>query len=494
MDNKDCLKLMETILAIPGEDRTTEFKRLGKDEKVTRVIESIVAMANTDGGIIVFGVDDPEKTKFRGLERVFGIEENLEKHDEIGRNISRITPPISQLWPPVILPCPNGKSIGLLSIPKSTTSFHAIDNHVFIRLEKGNKILTPHEIVNLSYAKGFQRAEKELVDVDFDLLKTEFLEMWRINRKIKADGVANILFNTGLARKDERGVLKPTRAATLLFALYPHNIMDTKCVIRIFQFEGTIETVGETLNLIATPKTIEGPLIKQISEVHEYVLTLLRAGMRIPSSGFITRYAIPERAIKEAITNAVIHRDYYIKRDIEVKIFEDRVEVESPGLFPYNITSYNIGFVRAEGYRNDMIIKHLREFPEPPNLDQNEGVRAIRAEMDKSNLYPPVFFTYPHLQDAVRVVLFNTLRSTEWDKVMNYLSSQERYVTNEKVRAIIGNPDTAKVSRILKKWVSQGLLVKLDRGAKKTVSYRLPIDNKQGFLFAGAKTNKIIMS
>jgi predicted HTH transcriptional regulator len=150
MDNKDCLKLMETILAIPGEDRTTEFKRLGKDEKVTRVIESIVAMANTDGGIIVFGVDDPEKTKFRGLERVFGIEENLEKHDEIGRNISRITPPISQLWPPVILPCPNGKSIGLLSIPKSTTSFHAIDNHVFIRLEKGNKILTPHEIVNFS--------------------------------------------------------------------------------------------------------------------------------------------------------------------------------------------------------------------------------------------------------------------------------------------------------------------------------------------------------
>jgi ATP-dependent DNA helicase RecG len=44
----------------------------------------------------------------------------------------------------------------------------------------------------------------------------------------------------------------------------------------------------------------------------------------------LTKYKIPERAIKESITNAVIHRDYHIKRDIEVRIFEDRVDVLSP--------------------------------------------------------------------------------------------------------------------------------------------------------------------
>jgi hypothetical protein len=98
------------------------------------------------------------------------------------------------------------------------------------------------------------------------------------------------------------------------------------------------------------------------------------------------------------------------------------------------------------------------------------------------------------LRDAIRVVLFNTLRSTEWDKVMYYLSSKENYVTNEKVCLIIGNPDTAKVSRILRRWVDQGLLVKIDRGAKKTVSYRLPVDTKQGLLFAGSDANKTVMS
>lgn len=111
----------------------------------------------------------------------------------------------------------------------------------------------------------------------------------------------------------------------------------------------------------------------------------------MPETGFVNKYIIPERAIKESITNAIIHRDYFIKRDIEVKIFEDRVEIENPGLFPYNITPTNIGRVRSDGFRNDLIVKHLREFPLPPNLDQNEGVRAMRSEMKTQNLYPPIF-------------------------------------------------------------------------------------------------------
>lgn len=483
-------KLIKIILSIPEEDGTTEFKRLGSDLSVSKVIESVVAMANTDGGYIVFGVDDPQKSKLTGLDRVFGIEESAEKYDEIGRNIQRITPPIAGIWPPLLLPCENKKTMGVLNVPKAIDSFHAVDNHVFVRLTKGNKRLSPHEVVKLSYAKGFQRADRELVDVDFDLLKTEFYERWRVARKIHEGKVEDVLFSTGLARKDDSGVLKPTRAAILLFALYPHNLLDTKCTIRIFQYEGTIESVRDTINLIGTPKTIDGPIIKQIENAHEHVLTLLRAGMRIPASGFVTTYRIPERPVKEAITNAVIHRDYFIKRDIEIRVFEDRVEIESPGLFPYNITRFNIGVVRAEGYRNDLVVKHLREFPDPPNLDRNEGVRAMRSEMDKGNLYPPIFLTYPNLQDMVRVVLFNMVRATEWDKVSHYLTHKEKYVTNEIARKILNNPDTSKISRILKRWVEQGLLVKVDSGAKKTVKYRLPVDEDKNLLFVSGDANK----
>lgn len=484
-------ELIEKILSIPSEDRMLEFKRLNEKMSVSKTVETIVAMANTDGGLIILGVDDPEKTKLKGIDRVFGIEESLEKYDEIARNIPRITPPISTLWPPIILKTKNSKTIGLIDIPKAKDNFFSINNRVHVRLEKGNKILTPHEVVKLSYAKGFQRADRELVDVDFDLLKTEYYENWRKERKIPFGDIKDVLFHTGLARKDDDNKLKPVRAAVLLFAHFPHTIMKTKCTIRIFQYEGTKEKIQETLNLLSTPVTIEGPAIKQIEEAQNYVLTLLRAGMRIPSSGFVTTYRIPERAVKEAITNAVIHRDYYIKRDIEIRIFEDRVEIESPGLFPFNITAFNIGFVRSEGYRNDLLVKHLREFPNPPNLDRNEGVRAMRAEMDRSNLYPPIFFTYPNLDDAVRVVLLNSIKATEWDKVAAYLKNKEKYVTNEKVREIVGNPDTSKVSRLLRKWVLQGLLLRSESGSKKNTRYRLPIsDKRQEFLFAVEDANK----
>lgn len=69
--------LLNRIISIPVEDRMTEFKRLGRDFKVVKVIESVVAMANTDGGIIILGVDDPEKTRLKGFDRIYGIEENL---------------------------------------------------------------------------------------------------------------------------------------------------------------------------------------------------------------------------------------------------------------------------------------------------------------------------------------------------------------------------------------------------------------------------------
>lgn len=222
------------------------------------------------------------------------------------------------------------------------------------------------------------------------------------------------------------------------------------------------------------PKTIQGPLIKEIKDAHEYVLTLLRSGIRIPS-GFKTTYQIPERAIKEAITNAVIHRDYHMKRDIEVKIYEDRVEVDSPGLFPYNITRTNIGWVRAEGYRNDLLVKHLREFPSPPNLDQNEGVRAIRSEMAAQNLYPPIFLTYPLYQDFVKVVLLNEYRPSEWEKISSYLK-ENKYIANEESREVTGVVQRDKMAKMLKNWARQGLLIQIvpPSGYFKGTKYKLP--------------------
>ena len=474
--------VINTILSIPTESRTVEFKRLGsRNESVDRTLQSIVAMANTDGGIIVLGVDDPQKTKLKGMHRIYGIEENISLFDEIGQSVKKITPPISNVWPPDFIEVQSKKiRVGLLYIPKVTDGFRSIENHVYVRLERGNKKLSPQEIIHFAYVKGFERADKELVDMDFSLLKTSYYRDWRTKRNIADDDIKLVLEKTGLSRK-ENNKLKPTRAAILLFAEYPNDLMNTKCTIRVLQYEGTFETISQTVNLVGTPVTIAGPAIKQISEGVNYVLGLLKSGIRV-SSGFITKYRIPERAVREAITNAVIHRDYYTKRDIEVKIFEDRVEVENPGLLPFNITPSNIGLERAHGYRNDLLVKHLREFPDPPNLDQNEGVRAMRKVMNDATLYPPSFVTYPDLQDGVKVILLNELAPSEWDKISHYLN-EHKYITNKEARSVL-QKDLASVSKLFGKWVHQSLLTKIvpRTGAKRNVRYRLPsVDEKTLF-------------
>lgn len=469
-------ELIKTILEIPAENQTLEFKRMGgSDNDVGRIIESIVAMANIDGGVIVLGIEDPEKTKLKGFNRVFGIEENVENFDNLGREIQRIIPPLGSIWPPEKIEVKEvERHIALLSIPKVTDAFRSINNHVFVRLEKSNKRLTPAEVVKFAYAKGFEHADRELVEVDFKLIETPVYQEWKKQRNVAGESVAEILEKTGLARKNENGILLPTRAAVLLFAEYPSDLMDTKAAIRVFQYPGTIETIGETPNYIGTPKTIGGPVAPQIKAAHEYVLTLLRSGIRIPS-GFVTQYQIPERAVKEAITNAVIHRDYHLKRDIEIKIFEDRIEIESPGLFPFNITPANIGRVRADGWRNDLLVKHLRELPSPPNLDQNEGIRAMRNEMKTNQLYPPIFWTYPKLQDGVRVVLLNKKSVNEWEKVSDYLE-RNKYITNEEARKITGVVQRDRMTQLLKNWVRQGLIIQIvpPSGYLKGTKYRLP--------------------
>ncbi len=466
--------MIEKILNIPEETQTIEFKRLNGDKIVKKIIQTIVAMANTDGGIIILGVDDPEKTKLKGIDRIFGIEENQVLFDAIFHDIKKIVPPISNLKPNIIEVLEN-KSIALLTIPKATESFYSIENQVWIRLYKSNKMLTAHEVIKFNYAKGFEKADRELVDVDFELLNTKYFNDWKNKRKINTEKIEDTLFQTGLARKDNKGIIKPTRAAVLLFTNFPTELLETKCAVRVIQLKGTVEKFEKTPNYLEKPETIGGPVSFVIKKTQEYVLNLMRSGIEI-HSGFVNKYKIPERAILEAITNAVIHRDYHIKRDIEIRIFEDRIEFLSPGLFPYNITKTNIGHVRSDGHRNDLLVKHLREFPEPPNLDLNEGVRSMREQMNSQNLYPPIFLTYPAYEDSVQVVLFNEDQPSEWEKVRKYLE-KNKYIDNKTARMITGEIQTYKVSRLFRKWVEKGLLLKIDAESKNPRDTKYKLSN-----------------
>ena len=484
-------KELQFWLDIPEETTTIEFKRLEGDRVVSKIMETIVAMANTDGGTIVLGVDDPEKTSRSGEQRVYGIEENIELFDEIRRKAAHIQPGLSLHWPPRLLVTNDTmRSVAVLYVSKSTQYLHEYEGQAYVRLRKGNKRLTAQECVQYSYAKGFQHADKELVDIPINVLETNVYKMWANSVGVSDRSIADALIATGLGRKNEQtDKTLPTRAAVMLFADFPSLVLDTKCAVRIFLYEGTVERFKDTPNLLRTPITIDGPTIDLIRRAQETVLDFLRTGVRV-SSGFITTYILPERAIKEAITNAVIHRDYHIQRDIEVRIFEDRVEIESPGLLPYNITRANIGRVRADGYRNSLLVKHLRVFPSPPNLDHNEGVPAMRQVMSANNLYPPLFLI-PDSRPAVMLILWNEERASEWEKVQQYLSNN-LYINNHTARTVTGVVQVHEMSKKFAQWTKQGLLQRVpsDVRVKKGVKYRLSDISDERILLTGATANK----
>jgi ATP-dependent DNA helicase RecG len=140
--------------------------------------------------------------------------------------------------------------------------------------------------------------------------------------------------------------------------------------------------------------------------------------------------------VKEAIVNAAIHRDYRLNRDIFIRIFDDRIEVESPGTFPGNMTPENVGHMSSKA-RNPLIAQNLREFPVVPNIDAGEG-----------------------------------------------------FIQNAKLCEIT-KVDTLKASRTLVAWRDQGLLVPMPDRAKRNMAYAKPTKTgaEQGSLLSGLEDN-----
>jgi ATP-dependent DNA helicase RecG len=243
--------------------------------------------------------------------------------------------------------------------------------------------------------------------------------------------------------------------------------------VRVFHYKGTAIESGEVPNLKKAPKTLSGPLYRLIEQSHAYVLDELAGGLTLAASGFRTVHRYPERVIKEAITNALIHRDYRLNRDVQIRIFDDRIEVLSPGLFPGRITAATIH--RAGSFaRNALIASNLREFPEPPNVDAGEGVRMMFSVMKTSNLYPP---QYREIRDqdqhAIMVTLRNEERPPAWEQVSDWMD-RHGPISNSDLCKIITGLDTLKASKMLKHWVDQGLLSQDPARAKRNMVYLKP--------------------
>ena len=467
-----------TALLAATESRTLDFKRISG--KQVRMYEAVCAFANTEGGLLVIGIGDakPMKPGDKPQSRLFGVEENAEGFDDFRRELlNRFTPAITKLhWLRVACTLHNGQPghVVLLRVEKSDQVHSIIGNGTWTRMDASNRELSAAEIADLAYQRGVKSAETLPMPVALNLLHSEAWRSYCTTRGLADADLAVRLPKLGLAVPGEGG-LQPLLAALLLFADEPGALLagqGMRADIRVFHYQGKAVQRGEVPNLLLPPKTTTGPVVEQIAKAQAYVLERLAVGLTMEGSGFKTRYRFPERVIKEAITNAVVHRDYRLNRDIHVRIFDDRVEVESPGRLPGNLTPATINKAGSMP-RNSLLARHLREFPNPPNVDAGEGVPMMFAQMAQASLYEPLY--REQLDAAVPtllVTLLNEERPPLWLQVSDWID-RHGPIANAQLREI-SSFDTLGASKQLKQWVAQGVLVALPGASLKHMRYTRP--------------------
>lgn len=473
VDTQRADRLIATALALP-ESRNFEVKRLS-GKMVQKALETLCAFANNEGGVLTIGIEDPGKA--RGEQRLYGLE-NPEALDELQRKIlTQFVPAIENIKffraACTLRDGTNGHVV-FVQVAKTDRVHSIVDGGTWTRLDASNRQMSAAEITDIAYERGVKSAETALIPVPLDLLDTLSWRAYCTARGIDEYDVNKKLPRLGLAQSTS-GALQPTVAAVLLFAEDPGALLalhGMRAGIRVFHYRGRTIERGAVPNLWLAPKSISGPVHQQIAQAHAYVLERLAQGLTLAGSGFQTRYRFPERVVKEAITNAVIHRDYRLSRDIHVRIFDDRIEVESPGLLPGTLTPATID-KGGSMPRNSLLATHLRDFPNPPNVDAGEGVPMMFAQMQAANLYEPIYREQRDgAQPTLLVTLLNEERPPLWVQVSDWID-RNGPIANSKLREISGL-DTLAASRQLRSWVAQGVLVPLPAASRQQAKYTKP--------------------
>lgn len=460
-------ELVDSFLAA-SEWESFEIKRAEVSPR--KLLETTCAMANTEGGYIVIGIED--KLKASGANRLIGISENEDNVSEFLKLVrSDFDPPLQHyvtgFYEDIVNRDGVNDRIYVVAVKKADDVHSLKSGDTFVRSGSQNVKIGSQEILRRRYEKGSIKFENEdsLID-SFDDLDQELLSSYRKDTGSKEESLWQFLKDNGLVKTTGKKKTL-TNAGVLLFGKNPAVLLGRKCSIRISHYYGAARSFTGEPNFVRRPFTIEGNLKTQIERSVEYFQNAVReSAPKLSGGSFHPSLLIPEWVFQEAIANAVIHRNYAIQNDIQVRFFDDRVEIESPGTYPAHITPLNLRYERFA--RNPVLQRVLSRFQAAPNLDIGEGVNRMFELMKKSNLYEPVYAPVTRLPNAVQVTLINTRRVDYWDTVSKYLELNGK-ITNQEVRQVTGIEDTLQTTRLLNDWVSSGLLEK--RGGKTRGAY-----------------------
>ncbi|MFM0721897.1 ATP-binding protein [Paraburkholderia strydomiana] len=400
------------------------------DKKSSRVSGAslqklVVALANADGGDVLIGIEDdkvdesPEK-RWRGLDSIEDFNGHLQALHEIVPQV-----PVSmEFFVAKDLP---GYVLSM-TIEKSPQVHQTSSKEVFLR--KGAQSLPlkdPDHLVALKFAKGLASFEDSaVVNVPAEIIvESKELHSFLSDFSPKTDAL-NFTVNENLI---DLKTWDPKVCGLVLFAPNPSAVIPTRSGVRVTRYE-TKEDDPERDHL-AFSESLEGPAYQLIQNVVGRITDIM-SGISIWTVDGLKKISYPPEAIWEIVVNAIIHRDYSVADDVHIRIFDNRIEVQSPGRLPGFVTTDNILDVRYS--RNKQIVRTLSRYKTPPNKDMGEGLNTAFQKMKEWKLKDP---TIEETQNTVVITIPHTPLAKPEELVIEFIKKNER-ITNKQGRELTG--------------------------------------------------------
>ena len=438
MDEKELKQLIEK-----GESQELEFKQKPSED----IGNSICSFANTNNGIVLVGVSD--KGEITGCS---------EKHEQQIANITHTCKP--SIYPKIEEAEIGNKLVFAVKVKKSG-ALHSCKNIAYERVGTHDKPLSPEEVIRHAKDTGKIRFDSavcegaSLEDIDEEKVK------WLL-RKAKAERRFDVEPETPVKEALERLELmkkgRLTNAGILLFGKEPQKFFlqaETRCA----RFKGT-----EPLEFIDM-KVFGGNIINQRDDAVEFVKEHIKLHAKIVETERVETWEYPIEAIREAVTNAICHRDYEISSNVQVRIFDERIEVWGCGPLPEPLTPEDLRKKHRSILRNRLIGKcfFLIKFVE----EWGTGTNRMIKECLNHGLPEPLF---EEITKSL-VVTFRKYKISEdileklnerQKKAIEYLKTHKKITRSGYVKLIICSKRTA--FRDLEELLKDKIIIRKGKG------------------------------
>ena len=450
---------LEQLRFMPDDDRvdwllgTPEgqwLERKGPRLKARSLADLLVGFANAEGGLICIGVADG---RIEGVDRAGKLVNEWRQ-----AAVDFTVPPVRHTFE--ILDCTNERSeadhLVVIEVEASERVHESASGDTFLRIGDESRKLGPFTAQELRYDKGEStfdgRAQPDATSADLDNERVDAYVA-----AIRAGDRADAALRARGLLIDQKGVGAPTIAGLLVLGLDP-QVHFPEAYVRLLRYRGSTRETGARSNVIQDVR-LAGPIPDQIDSARRRLRRWLPSAIRLGRGGRFGRETfVPEPAWLEAIVNATIHRSYAAGGDhIRVELFDDRLEIESPGRLP--------GLVRVDNIRHTRFARNPRIARAVADLgfgrELGEGVNRMYEEMGRAGLPEPVFVQSPasvrvtFLADPISARILAALpRGSE--RFVEHVNRTGRVTTTEAIELLGVSRPTA--IRHLQHLVDAGLL------------------------------------